>query len=86
MSCPNISGSFCNLLYQSFGGTVNINAKGAFEYVDTGGGNPVGTQYTVTLKPVDGIRFDAKKSHIFYGRTTSTIQPMSTRALCLVRT
>lgn len=83
---PNITGSFNNLLYQSFGGTVNINAQGAFDYVDTGGGNPVGTLYPLTLKTVDGIQFDAKKSHIFYGRTTSTIQPMSTRTLCLVRT
>ena len=61
MPCPNITGSFNNLLYQSFDGTVNINAKGAFDYVDTGGGRPVGTQYPLTLKTVDGIQFDAKK-------------------------
>ena len=82
---PNISGSFCNVLYQSFSGANNITSKGGFFDDPNSGGGGAFTAAATKINGNDGIGFNASRSNNKYG-TSFTVQPMSTRLLCLVRT
>ena len=80
---PNITGSFDNVLYQNFNGSNDIDPKGAIDNPSIGGN--AFTAVATKINGNDGIGFDASLSNNKYG-ASSTVQPMSTRLLCLVRT
>ena len=84
MSCPNITGAFNT----GTGGLWNpapfVEIKGAFNGWASGGAGRA-DPWVANTACSNGLSFVASRSNNKYGAST-TIQPSSTRFLCLVRT
>ena len=82
MSCPNISGQILGYGDRTgFGGAI-----GAFYVIENQQRIPSMGDVYPNHNSIYNAGFEASRSHIFYGRTTNTVQPSSMRFLTIIRT
>ena len=84
MSCPNITGEFGTGASGLWNPAAFVNIRGAFNGHKSNGAGRA-DPWTANTACSNGMSFVASRSNNKYG-ASSTVQPQSTRLLCLVRT